>query len=70
MSSPSPPVQFDAMAYVKSFVLGGAVAAVFYMAVDAVDMGTIPQGPPMAFVAGGLGAVAGPMILAQIGMSY
>lgn len=66
MSSP-PTVQFDAMAYAKSFIIGAVTAAAFYKIIDVADMSdVIPSGVPTAFVAGGVGALAGPYIMTML----
>lgn len=68
MSSSAPPtIQFDYMTYVRSFLIGGVFGYLFYKAVvmaDVKDM--IPDGGPTVFLSSGIGAIAGPYVLARL----
>lgn len=53
--------------YLTSFVSGAITAGLFYVVVDALDMGYISPGWPTAAAAGGVGAIAGPYITMYTG---
>lgn len=68
MSAPAT-VQYDYMAYVKSFFIGGIMGFLFYKVVDLADVNDmIPAGGPTVFISSGVGALAGPYVLSMLPM--